>query len=383
MPHFDIQGVNRESLLKVLEASYFDYDFNISNGILNFSSESFPHSNEINRIIEVIRAASDVDNKSKYSDFFIVENVKNRSRSIDIQKLLECRGDVVWLGDGLAILSGDFLRVKRALERYWFDFAIKELGGVEIENPALWSIELTNSARYLSDFPHEAAFVLGVKKNNQSLASLANLAKSGGLSTESLEEPDVLKSLNFLGLCQSAVCTSCYYALGKKTQVRNSIYTTYNRVFRNEGRRSLDRLLSFSVRDIIAVGANDYVREFRDKFLAKSEAFIGQFLLSAQIVRATDPFFRDSSAKVFFQKSADLKHEIQAWLPYERSAIAIGSINLHLDTFGKRFSMKSDSGVAHSACMGIGFERLTFSLFAQNGIDCKDWDPSLLKVLDL
>ena len=139
--------------------------------------------------------------------------------------------------------------------------------------------------------------------------------------------------------------------------------------------------LAHSLADSILYCAMDSF--VRDKFLKKANDFIKELMLDGQLVRATDPFFAKKSSKLFMQKSADLKHEIQAWIPYEKKSIAVGSINLHLNTFGERFAMNVENCVASSACFGIGYERLTYSLFAQNGPLLNTWDGSVLDVLGL
>ena len=48
---------------------------------------------------------------------------------------------------------------------------------------------------------------------------------------------------------------------------KNNIYTTYNKVFRNEDSKvnSLDRLINFSVRDIMFVGTKKFVADTKYK----------------------------------------------------------------------------------------------------------------------
>jgi seryl-tRNA synthetase len=290
---------------------------------------------------------------------------------------------LVWIGEGLAVLSGDLLRVKRALEKYWFDYAISELKATEIENPALWSSEVAEKSKYLTDFPHEATFILGAKRDNISIGNVEKLVSQENFLLHDINLSDALPSLSLVGFCQPSVCTSCYYAIGKRMSASNEIYTTYNRVFRNEGTKSLERLLSFSVRDIMVVGNDAFVRETRDVFLKKALRFIEELNFEAKIISATDPFFATKSSKIFMQKTGDLKHEIQAWVPFEKKAIAVGSINLHLDTFGRRFSMKNQDDFSFSSCFGIGFERLTYALFSQNGPNLLEWDETLLERLAL
>jgi hypothetical protein len=71
------------------------------------------------------------------------------------------------------------------------------------------------------------------------------------------------------------------------------------------------------------------------------------------------------------------------YIPYLKKKIAVGSINNHLDTFGKSLSIKNKKGFVHSGCMGIGFERLVFALYCQLGTDLKKWPKSLKNLLNI
>jgi len=383
MMYFEINEIDVASLSKILTASFPDIKYSVDANKLNFESTDARYAPLIQQVIKVLAASKKFENTSLNYENAYGSPFEKKFYDKDVHIELLERGDVNWIGNGLVTLSGDFLKVKRALERYWLEYASNELQADEIENPALWSPIIADQSKYLEDFPHEATFVFGAKKDAGSVKQVANLVSDEEFLSGKCDNSVDFKALTLLGFCQPSVCTSCYYALGKRIPVKSALYTTYNRVFRNEGSQRLDRLLSFSVRDIIVVGDEEYVRKTREVFLQKAGAFIKELLIEAKIVRATDPFFATKSSKAFMQKTADLKHEIQAWIPYDGKAIAVGSINLHLDTFGKRFSMNVKNGTAFSACFGIGFERLTYSLFAQNGPILDSWGLDLAERLRL
>ena len=182
---------------------------------------------------------------------------------------------------------------------------------------------------------------------------------------------------------QPAVCDTCYYILKDKKDIQNTIYTTYNKVFRNEfsKHKSLDRLPVFSVRDIMFVGDKQFVLHQRQLLIEKLTEFLKKTGLNCSIEVADDPFFSTSLEKKLFQFQFESKYEILASIPYLNKRIAIGSINLHLDSFSSAFNFTSEGSEIYSGCIGIGFERLLLAFYSQFGNEVSKWPSSLLKLI--
>ena len=66
---------------------------------------------------------------------------------------------------------------------------------------------------------------------------------------------------------------------------KNTIYTTYNKVFRNENSKnnSLDRLMSFSVRDIMFVGDKNFVLKTRNRLIEDIKIFLKKLIWIVQL----------------------------------------------------------------------------------------------------
>ena len=381
MTSFDLKEISIETFIKIIDASFPDLNYIINGTEIIFNELENENYNKIEELIKVCRFSarfSKKNIKSVRDEYLSVKNYINAPSS-DVNKLLEINGDIVWTGDGLATLSGDFLKLKKTLERYWITVA-KDINAIEIENAALWSVDVTNKAKYLDDFPHEAALVIGCKKNHASVDKINNFFKKG-LSTKAEDLVEVISEFKVLGLCQPSVCTSCYHALAVKKINSNGIYTTFNRVFRNEGQKSLDRLLSFTVRDLISVGEEDFVRVWRSKFFDLAAKFIEDLDLPISIELATDPFFSSAAEKLIIQQSSELKHELLINIPQTGNRIALGSVNLHLNVFGKRFEIYSNNRNAFSCCMGIGFERVAYACMSYYGLDFTNWPEKQRKLL--
>lgn len=302
------------------------------------------------------------------------------SYSLDpLVELLKSR-QVKRLGEGLFLFEGEFLEIFRSLNRHFFDVAVNEFNAIDQENPGLWPMDIFSKVNYLNEFPHQALLVSGAKQAHSELRKIADKYQPDHEFCE--VELDSSFAPSRVGL-QPAVCDSCYYALKNNKSCGNKVYTTYNKVFRNEVSDvdSLDRLKAFSVRDVMFVGEKNFVLHTRQQLIERLIEFFSTSGLRCKIEVADDPFFSGSVEKKFFQHQFELKYEILCEIPFLNKWIAVGSINLHLDTFAKAFDIKNNDEYIHSGCIGIGFERLLLALYSQFGLDTSNWPHELKKSL--
>jgi len=139
--------------------------------------------------------------------------------------------------------------------------------------------------------------------------------------------------------------------------------------------------MSFTVRDIMFLGDQIFVKKTINELFEELKDFFISSDLSFSIEVADDPFFSSQINKKVFQQSYELKYEILVYIPHLKKKIAVGSINNHLNTYGKALNIKNNKGFIHSGCVGIGFERLLFSIYSQYGNNLKKWPQKLLKIL--
>jgi seryl-tRNA synthetase len=301
----------------------------------------------------------------------------------DPQPALEARGDVMRIQPGFYSFQGDFLRVLQGLNAATLAMA-RELGAVEQEHPAVWPVRLFKMIDYFHEFPQQMILCAPVKDDFGSRSMFSKLfRKDQGFETVPM---DSLMAESSYGL-QPAVCDCCYYTLEGSRSHRDTYYTTANKVFRNERSATdrLDRLTNFTVRDIMFVGAESWVLEARQGLIERLSRFIEALGVHARIETANDPFFANESAmKTVFQNAHRLKYELLAHVPHLERDIAVGSINLHTDFFGKAFDIRMhDGAVAHSGCIGVGMERMTYALFCQLGPDVAAWPETTRRTLGL
>jgi seryl-tRNA synthetase len=112
--------------------------------------------------------------------------------------------------------------------------------------------------------------------------------------------------------------------------------------------------------------------------------FLAWLDLDSSIAAANDPFFTDESMiKAVYQNASELKYELLVKLPFSGKELAVGSINLHQDFFGQAFDIKlPDGGFVWSGCLGIGFERIVYALYAQYGTESDSWPAHLRRIVE-
>ena len=359
-----------ESARKFLEISYPEYQFIVRNTFIFVVPE--PVSDVALKMKNII-GTIEFSEKIKKAPLVYEHETLFKLNYKNVDEELERSGQVKWMDPGLAFFEGSFLAVKKNIMKMWEGVSENEYSAWDIENPGLWSEEIFKKTGYLKDFPQEAILIGGAVKHSNNLDIFSKLFDS----SECDERTFSRNQIKILGGCQPSVCTSCYFALSKYKNIANKIYTTGNRVFRNEGSSDLSRLKSFTVRDIMAVGEKDFVAETRDRFI-RSFIEIGKKAgIKFKVEAANDPFFANNLKKISFQNSGALKHEILAYIPHREVWIAIGSVNLHLETFGKNFGITSNNGeIANSCCVGLGYERFVYALFSQFGVNVEKWPAS-------
>jgi hypothetical protein len=317
----------------------------------------------------------------KMTERTLYENRPSRPSPPDPFAALVSRRDVLPLGPGLFVLQGEFLRLQRHFDEHWRAVAL-DLGAVEQDNPGVWPVDLYRKIDYFADFPQQVIMAAGVRPHHDDRAAVARAYSRredyAAVATDHLAP-------STYGL-QCAVCDSCYYVLQGARDHLDTLYTTRNKVFRNEcsATGSLDRLTSFTVRDIMFVGSEEFVLSQRQTMLELAVAFLDRLDLDATIAAANDPFFTgDAMAKTVYQNAAELKHELLVTLPGDGRQMAIGSLNLHQDFFGRCFDIAlPGGGPAWSGCLGIGFERLVYGLYAQYGVETAAWPAHLRQIVE-
>ncbi len=292
----------------------------------------------------------------------------------DPQPALEAMGEVQALGPGLFAFRGGFLRVREALNARMREIGARH-AAEEVDYPPLWPVEVLRDINYLHDFPHLVMLAAGVDESFAQRARFAErYAKSCGHPDIACAGDSGLDPARH-GLAPT-VCDCCYWLLRGRLDVADQVFTTHGRVFRNERSADarLDRLTAYTMREVVGVGSESFVLAFRDAMVAEMSALMVALDLRCEIKAADDPFFsNDALQKNAFQNMARLKYEVVVPLFGDRQ-VAVASVNLHRDFFSRSYGYSAADGSApHSACVGIGFERLAYALFCRYGARVAEW----------
>jgi seryl-tRNA synthetase len=154
--------------------------------------------------------------------------------------------------------------------------------------------------------------------------------------------------------------------------------------FRQEGSAEVGRLRSFRMREFVRLGAGDDCRAWRDSQLAAAQDWLANLGLDTGRAVASDPFFGGGNRLMrMLQMEQELKIELLAAVgPGQVQAIASG--NCHKDQFGRLFAISDWSGgIAHTACVAFGYERLALALIQQHGENPRRWPDVVKEILSL
>jgi len=144
--------------------------------------------------------------------------------------------------------------------------------------------------------------------------------------------------------------------------------------FRHEPSQAPERMRAFRMREFVRAGEPATVLAWRDGWMERGRAFLRALGLAPVLAPANDPFFGAGARfMAATQRAQDLKFELLA--PTSAAgAAAVMSCNYHLDHFGEAFGIRTAAGgVAHTACVGFGMERLALALFWTHGADVDRW----------
>jgi len=294
--------------------------------------------------------------------------------SADPMPELERRGEVFREADGIYTLGPLLTRLAAHFETRFEELAAS-FGARPYRFPTLVPAKNLARVNYFRAFPHSLTFVTHLRSDLDVINHFAEHAacdEHGVLHTPEGAYAEVETLLS------PAVCYHLYFSLADSVlPAENVTATAVGNCFRYESSNlnSLERLWNFTMREVIFVGAKDFVLENREIARRRMAKIFAEIGLAYRVESANDPFFVGEFRKqAAFQSAFDLKFEIRARLPFKDDTLAVGSYNYHQDFFGRRLNITlPDGSPAHTGCVAFGLERMAFAFLAQFGLDESRW----------
>lgn len=243
--------------------------------------------------------------------------------------------------------------------------------------PATIRCKTLDRCNHFTSFPEHIDFVAHLKSDVDVLNKFSEDCKAGGWSEERHQGRMAENDFAISPSC----CYHCYEGMeGWDLTAPGRCTTMTLGCHRYEGanHKTMSRLRSFTMREIVWVGQPRFVIEGR----AKAEELIVQWAKDWEVVgtfeTANDMFFtQDYAVKASFQRQQQAKKELKLLIPSEKQSISVFSSNFHAMTFGKAFNISVGGRPATSGCLGWGFERFVYAIFSQFGLDVSLWPERL------
>lgn len=182
-----------------------------------------------------------------------------------------------------------------------------------------------------------------------------------------------------------AACYPVYPMVASRGELRSPchIVDVASYCFRHEPSADPIRMQMFRMREFVCLGAPDAVKAFRNRWVERGRALIEELALPVFIDVANDPFFgRGGFIMAQSQREQALKYELLVPVSNPEKPTACLSFNYHTDHFGEIWSLRLEDGsLAHTACVGFGFERLALALLRHHGMDSSAWPEAVRSVL--
>jgi seryl-tRNA synthetase len=182
-----------------------------------------------------------------------------------------------------------------------------------------------------------------------------------------------------------AACYGVYPVIGARGPLAKdgALVDCYSYCFRHEPSIDPVRMQMFRMREHVRLGTEEQVTAFRKLWMERWQAIMRSLGLPFEVDVANDPFFgRVGKLLATSQREDSLKFELLVPITSTEHPTACVSFNYHRDLFGRCWSIKTSTGdAAHTACIGIGVERITLALLKHHGFVVGEWPGQLRDVL--
>jgi seryl-tRNA synthetase len=281
------------------------------------------------------------------------------------------------VGEGHVILRGPAAKLLALVDHKVQTIFAKEFRAELEIFPSTIKAETLHRCNHFTSFPEHMDFVAHLKQDFAVLSEFSSACKTDGWSPEIHE--------GRMSVHDFAVSPSCCYHAyegmeGWELEKPGRTITAILNCHRYEGanHKSLSRLRSFTMREVVWVGQPAFVISSRARAEELMHEWAKDWELSCTFETANDMFFTDDFAvKASFQRQQEAKRELRLDIPWDKNNISVFSSNFHATTFGKAFGITVGGKPAASGCIGWGCERWVYALLSQFGFDPATWPTGL------
>ncbi len=271
---------------------------------------------------------------------------------------------LAWNDNGQSVMSGSVLELFQSLDRAFLALGAA-WNATEYRFPTFVSARQLHRLDYFRSFPHLATFPVCLDDEDANLGDFVD-----GPVIDDQGQLKLTRHRPIEDVLTPAACYHLYIHLQDTESSGCRYLTTRNTCFRREEYyRPLERQWSFSMREIVAIGTLDEVGEFLQSTQAMVNRLLAAIDLPVEWEVASDPFFRPSR---------NAKYVAQLVNPTKLEAVfdghlAIASVNLHQDHFGRTYDIRQSGDYAYTGCVAFGIERWVYAVVSRFGPDPARW----------
>jgi len=143
--------------------------------------------------------------------------------------------------------------------------------------PPVVSRALIEKSGYLASFPHLLGCVCALGGDEARVQAAVDRFTAGGTWTDSVDPSELVLA--------PAACYPIYPIAAARgpTPPEGLVFDVAGDCFRREPSREIDRLQSFRMREFVAIGPPEHIRDFRDHWIARAPEIAGVLGLSHRI----------------------------------------------------------------------------------------------------
>lgn len=280
--------------------------------------------------------------------------------------------------DGVFVRGEAFERVLRAVDAL-FGAQSQGDGAETLHFPPGMTWPVLKRSGYLKNFPHLIGSIHCFCGDEAAHRTMLACVEAGG---------DWAAEQRFSGLSLTpAACYPVYGVIARRGALpaEGRLVDVSSWCFRHEPSPDPARMQMFRMHEQVALGSAEQIAAFREKWMARLGALASALGLPHRFAPANDPFFgRAGRIMAEAQRDQALKQELLIPILSEDRPTACASVNCHGDAFGRTWGLtQADGAVAHTACCGLGLERITLALFRHHGLHGEAWPAALRDTLGL